>query len=363
MRTSKRIITVAVIAALAITTWIARDNLPWVEEPYQSRKDKNFGQRAILVEAAKARKGSVTVIIEALGTAQANEAVTITSKVTGLVSKISFSEGGQVKTGDVLVELDSQEMQASLEEKKAELVNATRLYERARELYERRSVPRAQMDDRFGDLQAVKARVRVEKARIKEYYIRAPFSGRLGLRRVSVGTLIDPGMEITTLDDTGKIKADFRVPETALSHIATGQSVTVKSGAYTDLEFKGNVTTIDTRVDPVTRSVQVRVILNNPDELIRPGMFMTAEFVAIIREDSVLIPEQAIVVSRDRQYVFVIDNDKASRRNVVIGEHVNGEIEILSGLVAEELVIVGGVQKIREGTTIKLAKPPQSKAQ
>ena len=362
MRTSKQIVTVAVLAALAATAWIACDNLPWGESPAQGKQGKGFGQRATLVEAAAARRGNVTVTVEAVGTARANEAVTITSKVTGLVSKITFREGGLVKTGDVLVELDSQEMEAALEEKKAELDNAIRLYERARELYDRRSVPRAQMDDRFGDLQTVEARVRAEEARIKEYYIRAPFSGRLGLRRVSVGALIDPGTEITTLDDTRKIKADFRVPETAIPHIAEGQGVAARSAAYADRAFNGKVTTIDTRVDPVTRSVQVRTIFDNPDELIRPGMFLTAEFVAVIREDSVLIPEQAVVVSGDKQYVFVVENDKASRRDVVTGEHVDGEIEILSGLAAEELVVVGGVQKIREGAAIKLAKPPQSKS-
>jgi membrane fusion protein (multidrug efflux system) len=362
MRVSKQIVTVAILAAFTATIWIARDNLPWSEASGQGRQGKDFGQRATLVEAAAARRGNVSVIVEALGTAHANEAVTITSKVTGLVSKISFSEGSWVKTGDILVELDSQEIQASFEEKKAELDNATRLYERARELYERRSVPRAQMDDRFGDLQTAEARVRAEEARIKEYYIRAPFSGRLGLRRVSIGALIDPGAEITTLDDTVKIKADFRVPETALPHIAEGQDVVVRSSAHGNHEFKGNVTTIDTRVDPVTRSIRVRTIFNNPEEMIRPGMFLMAKFVAIIRENSVLIPEQAIVVSGEKQYVFVVDNNKTSRRDVVTGEHIDGEIEILSGLTAEELVVVGGVQKIREGTTVKIANPPQSEA-
>jgi RND family efflux transporter, MFP subunit len=218
------------------------------------------------------------------------------------------------------------------------------------------------MDDLFGDLQTAEARVRAEEARIKEYYIRAPFSGRLGLRRVSIGALIDPGAEITTLDDTVKIKADFRVPETALPHIAEGQDVVVRSSAHGNHEFKGNVTTIDTRVDPVTRSIRVRTIFNNPEEMIRPGMFLMAKFVAIIRENSVLIPEQAIVVSGEKQYVFVVDNNKTSRRDVVTGEHIDGEIEILSGLTAEELVVVGGVQKIREGTTVKIANPPQSEA-
>ena len=362
MRVSKQLVIVAVLAALAAGTWYARDRLPWIDAPAQSSQGKSRGQRATLVEVAAARRENVTVIVEAVGTARANEAVTITSKVTGHVSQIRFKEGGRVKTGDVLVELDSQEMQAALEEKKADRDTAARLYERARKLYESRNVPRARVDDLYGELRSAEARVKAEEARIKEYYIHAPFSGRLGLRRVSVGALINPGAEITTLDDTARIKADFRVPEIALVHIARGQTVTAKSAAYADKEFVGKVTTIDTRVDPVTRSVEVRTIFDNPKELIRPGMFLTAEFVAVVRENSVLIPEQSIVVSGDTQYVFVVVDGRAARRDIVTGQYVKGDIEVVSGLSPAEIVVIGGVQKIRDGAAVKIAKPPEPAA-
>lgn len=362
MRVSTQIVTVAVLAVLAAGSWYARDRLPWSEAPAQGAQGKRPGQRPTLVEVAPARRGDVTVTVEAVGTARANEAVIITSKVTGLVSQIRFREGGRVKTGDVLVELDSQEMQAALEEKKADRDNAARLYERARKLYESRNVPRARVDDLYGELQSAEARVKAEEARIKEYYIRAPFSGRLGLRRVSVGALINPGVEITTLDDTSHIKADFRVPETTLSHIARGQAVTAASAAYADRDFVGKVTTVDTRVDPVTRSVEVRTIFDNPKELIRPGMFLAAEFVAVVRKDSVLIPEQSVIVSGDKQYVFVVNDGRAKRRDIVTGEHVKGDIEIVSGLLPEEIIVIGGIQKVRDGAPVKAVKPPQSDA-
>jgi membrane fusion protein (multidrug efflux system) len=362
MRVSKQLITVAVLASLAAGTWYARDQLPWSDASDQAANGKGRGQRATLVEVAAARRDNVTVIVEAVGTARANEAVTITSKVTGHVSQIHFKEGGRVKTGDILVELDSREMQAALEEKKADRDTAARLYERARKLYESRNVPRARVDDLYGELQSAEARVKAEEARIKEYYIHAPFSGRLGLRRVSVGALINPGAEITTLDDTARIKADFRVPEISLIHIARGQTVTAMSAAYADKDFVGKVTTIDTRVDPVTRSVEVRTIFDNPKELIRPGMFLTAEFVTVVRENSVLIPEQSIVVSGDTQYVFVIVDGRASRRDIVTGQHVEGDIEVVSGLSPEEIVVIGGVQKIRDGAAVKIAKPPEPAA-
>lgn len=360
MRVSTQVTTVVVLAALATGAWLLRDQLPWAGSANQGGPGGGFGEQPTLVEVAAARRDDVRVTVEAVGTARANEAVTITSKVTGLVSRIRFEEGGKVKTGDVLIELDSQEMQAALDERKAARDNAARLYERARELYERRSVPRARVDDLQGELLTAEARVKAEEARIKEYYIRAPFGGRLGLRRVSVGALISPGDEITTLDDTSRIKADFRVPETALAYITAGQSVTAISAAYADAEFVGKVTTVDTRVDPVTRSIEVRTIFDNPKELIRPGMFMTAEFVAVVRQGSVLIPEESIVVSGDKQFVFIVVEGLAKRREVTTGEHVSGDIEVLSGLQPDEIVIVGGIQKVQDGAPVKVAEPTGS---
>ena len=359
MRVSTQLLTVAILAALAAGSWYARDRLPWSAAPAQGTQGKGSAKRATLVEVAKVRRSDVTVTVEAVGTARANEAVTITSKVTGLVSQIRFREGGRVKTGDVLIELDSREMQAALEEKKAERDNAARLYERARKLYENRNVPRARVDDLYGELLTSEARVKAEQARINEYYIRAPFGGRLGLRRVSVGALINPGTEITTLDDTVRIKADFRVSETALAHIAQGQAVLARSGAYPEREFTGKVATVDTRVDPVTRSVEVRTIFDNPKEVLRPGMFLTAEFVAVVRQDSILIPEQSVIVGGDKQYVFVVSDGRAGRRDIITGEHVKGDIEILSGLEPGDVVVVAGIQKIRDGAPVKIAAPPE----
>ena len=364
MRVSTQIVAVAVLAGLAAGAWYARDRLPWSEAPARdaqgmSAQDKGgSGRRPTLVEAMPARQGDVTVAIEAVGTARANEAVTVASKVTGLVSAIRFREGGRVERGDVLVELDSREMRAVLEERKAERDNAARLYERARRLYENRNAPRARVDDLHDALLSAEARFRAEEARIGDYDIRAPFGGRLGLRRVSVGALIDPDTEITTLDDVSRIKADFRVPETALAHIAVGQGVTVASAVFAGRVFVGKVAAVDTRVDPVTRSVEVRVVFDNPDELVRPGMFLTAEFVTVVRKGSVLIPEQAVVVGRNRRHVFIVEHGKAARRDVTTGEHVDGDIEVLAGLSPGDVVVTAGMQKIRDDAPVTVTPPP-----
>ncbi len=358
MRISTQIVVVAVLAGLAAGAWYAWDRLPWGEAPAQGAPGKGAGPRPTLVEAAPARRSDVTVAIDAVGTARANEAVTVTSKVAGLVSAIRFREGGRAEAGDVLVELESGEIRAELEERKVDRDNVARLHERARRLYEKRNTPRARVDDLHGALLSADARVKAEEARIRDYTVRAPFGGRLGLRRVSVGALVEPGTEITTLDDTSRIKADFRVPETALAHIAAGQEVVAVGAVHAGRAFAGKVATIDTRVDPATRSVEVRTVFDNPDELIRPGMFLTARFVAVVRKDSVLIPEQAVVAGGNRQYVFVVVDGAAARRDVATGEHVDGDIEVLEGLSPGDVVVTAGVQKIRDGAPVKVAAPP-----
>lgn len=349
MRLRNQILSIAALAAVAATAWYGRDHLTGGAP---STGDRPGGPPAVLVEVGEARRGDVSVRFDVVGSAHANEAVTITSKVTGIVSRVVFAEGDRVKAGDPLVELDSREIQAELEGARAERDNAKRLFDRAVQLYESRSIARARVDDLQGDLTAAEARVRAAEARILDFTIRAPFAGRLGLRRLSVGALVSPGSEITTLDDTSRIKVDFRVPELALAHLSARQSVVARSAVYPDRAFEGRIATVDTRVDPVSRSIQVRTVFENPDDALRPGMFLTAELLATVRRDSVLVPEQAIVVSGDTQYVFVVSDGQTGRRDITTGEHVGGEIEVLTGLAGGEQVVVGGVQKVREGTRV-----------
>ena len=352
MKIITQVIVVAALASAGGGTWYYQDQSPSgaaMEPQQQSQRSR----RAVLVEVAEARRGDVTVTVEAVGTSQANEAVTITSKVTGMVTKIRFKEGQRVKVGTILVELDSRELQAELDEMRAERDQAERLHARSQKLLATRNVALARVEELYGDLMAAEARVRADEARLADYVIRAPFSGRLGLRRVSVGALISPGVEITTLDDTSRIKVDFRVPESALAYVAEGQAVSARSAAFPGRTFRGRVTTIGSRVDPVTRSVEARAEFANKDDALRPGMFLTSTLTTETRKGAVLIPEEAVVASAQGHFVFTVVDGKVAKRAVVLGEYVSGEIEVLSGIDAGTPVIVGGVQKVRDGTPVK----------
>lgn len=302
---------------------------------------------------AKVEVARVNVTVEAVGTAAANEAVVLTPKVTGIIKRIAFEEGETVLAGQVLVELDAGELVARLEEERAKHSNTARLYERALRLFESKNIARARLDELYGDLLAAEARVRGDEARVRDYVIRAPFAGRLGLRRVSRGALVRPGDEIATLDDTSTIKVDFRVPETALLGIGPGIVVEAKSAAFPDRIFRGTVRTVGTRVDRVTRALELRAVIPNSDSALRPGMFLTATIVVATRDNAILVPEQSVVSSGSRHFVFAVVDGRAVRTTVELGEQSSGKVEILSGLQPDSVVVTAGVQKARDQAPVR----------
>jgi membrane fusion protein (multidrug efflux system) len=322
----------------------------WLSEG-STKRDEN--ERAIPVVTAAVRVGPIVETYGAIGTASANEAVVITSKVTGLVHSIDFKEGQTVSAGRVLVELDDRELKANLLAAQADVRNARQSYDRTAKLAKSQNAPQARVDELQAALDSAMARAEATKARLADMTIVAPFSGKLGLRRISVGTLIQMGTVITTLDDTSIIKADFSVPETLLAAIAPGQIVEARSDAFPDRNFTGTVRTIDSRVDPATRAVDVRTEIPNPDGTLKPGMLLTLQLTLARREAAILIPEEALVPQGEKQYVFAVEDGHARRREVEIGTRMKGTVEIRSGIGADAVVLIGGTQLVRDGSRVR----------
>jgi membrane fusion protein (multidrug efflux system) len=291
---------------------------------------------------------------EALGNARSNESVDIRPKITASLTEILFEEGQEVEAGDVLVKLDNLEQVADLAAAQAALVESEASFRRSTELFRNKVVAKSQLLQDEARKIADEAMVSVAQKRLADTVVRAPFAGRIGLRRVSVGSLVGPDAVITTLDDTHIIKVDFDLPEIYLSRIQPGLKVLAHSAAFPDHEFAGSVSSIDTRVDPVSRTVRVRSIMPNTQGHLRPGMFLTV----ILLNDTIealVIPERALIPERSIQYVFVVgDNQVVEKRAVEIGRRRPGEVEILSGLSAGESVIVDGTQKAREGQAVSI---------
>jgi membrane fusion protein (multidrug efflux system) len=252
----------------------------------------------------------------------------------------------------VLVQLDDAQVRADVAAADAAVTESQSQYDRSRELLSTQVLSKSSFEQLEATLKANRARLAAANARLEDTVIRAPFSGRVGLRRVSVGTLISPGAVITTLDDTSVIKLDFSVPENALAALREGLSVRATAPAFPGRSFAGKVASIDSRVDVATRSVTVRALLANEDGALKPGMFLNVSLANDERQ-ALIIPEEALTPEAERQFVYVVSDGKVERREVRIGGRLPGTVEILAGLNVGEQVVVEGTQKVRDGSLVQ----------
>lgn len=293
-------------------------------------------------------------IIEAIGTARANESVTITAQISDTVKEVHFSDGGSVEAGTILVTLTNIEEQANVSAALASYTEAKQQFDRTKTLVDQGNLSQASMDAATRGLDQARAQLNAARARAGDYVISAPFAGMLGLRQVSPGTLVSPGTPVTTLDDISIIKLDFSVPERFISTIQPGQEIAANAAAYRDREFRGLVTTLDSRVDPVTRAVIVRAEIANPEALLRPGMLLTVDLVSNLSE-SISVSEKALIPVGDSQFVFRVTPENTSERiEVQVGRRYRDRVEVIGGLQEGDLVITAGTLRLRPGGQVRI---------
>lgn len=355
MKITTQIILILAVGLAGYTGWQYRDQIPFVSSGKEVTAKKSARKsRPVRVSVATVIMRELPHIVTAVGTARANQEVTVTSKVAAKIRTLNFEEGQTVKRGAVLVRLDSTELQAELSQAVAEKENSRKLYERAQQLYKTRNIPKARMDLLLSELQAADAKILAHKARLNEYTIRAAFSGTLGFQEVSVGALVRPGDAVTTLDDTSLIKLDFNLPEKLISRIEPGQKFSAKGVAYEDQLFEGIVSTIGTRIDTVTRSVRIRGIISNPGGKLKSGMFLSVELLSGVDPEALLIPEEAVLAGMAGHTVFRIEDGKAIRIPVTLGRRIKGQVQILKGVKAGDEVVIAGLQKVRDGRPVTI---------
>lgn len=317
-----------------------------------------LAQQALLqVSAEPVREVRLASRIQALGTLYANETAVLAANLTETISEINFSDGQRVKAGDILVSLTNREQLAQLDEARTGVTDAERQLERARQLIASQHLSRQELDDRTREARIAQARLRAVEARLADRLIRAPFDSVVGLRQVSVGTLLTPGMPVATLHDDSVMKLDFTVPEIKLAQIRPGQRITASSRAFPEDLFEGEISVLDNEVDPVTRAIRARALLPNPDGVLRPGMLMSV-MVEGEQRQSLVIPEAALLPLGKQQFVMVVterDGETvAGRLEVVIGERSAGMVEVLEGLSSEQQVITHGNFRVSPGQAIQV---------
>lgn len=306
------------------------------------------------VIVARARQIVLADTVEALGTLTANESVALTATVTETVRVIHFDDGDRVERGQLLVEMSSREEHAQLAEARATVSEAHGQYQRTKSLAAKGIATRALLDERQRQWETARARLAAIESRLADRLIKAPFAGVVGLRDLSVGALVEPGDLITTLDDDSAVKLEFPVAATRLAVLRPGLKVLASSRAFAGRSFTGTVKAVNSRIDPVTRSVRVRAMLPNPGHLLKPGMLMHVVLQQAPRT-ALLIPEEALLPLGERQFVFVVTADnKVDKRQVRIGERRPGLVEVVEGLAADEQVITHGHTQLRPGQGVQI---------
>jgi membrane fusion protein (multidrug efflux system) len=295
--------------------------------------------------------------IEALGTARANESIAIVAKVSDVVTRLAFDSGERVRAGQLLVDMNSSAQRADVAAAAATLRDAEQQLRRGSELARQQLIAQGQLETLRANRDAAAAALASRRAAVADRTLVAPFAGVLGLRQVSVGALVGPGTTITTLDDDSRIKLDFTLPESALSSIARGQAIAARSDAWPGVAFDGSIADIDSRIDPDTRAVTVRALLPNPDGRLRAGMLLRVA-VRLPARQALVLPEIAVQQEGSQASVFRVDaGDKVALVPVTLGSRNAGKVEVVSGLKAGDRIVVEGIVKLHDGSSIVEAKP------
>lgn len=308
-----------------------------------------------MVEAAKVARQSLPQAITAVGSLRSDESITVRPEVAGRISDILFKEGQHVAKGTTLIRLDPAINAAEVQQARANLKLAQSKYNRAVELSQQNFISGQAKDEAENNLHVAEAAVALADARLAKTEIKAPFSGIIGLRVLSVGDYVKEGADVVNLESIDPLKVDFRVPEIYLTQVQVGQTLTVALDALPGRTFDGKVFAVNPLVDAAGRSIVIRAIVRNADTSLRPGMFARVRLITREEKEALVVPEQAIVPQGDEQYVFRIVDGKVARAKVEIGQRRDAKVEVLKGLGPDDVVVTAGQLKLREGMAVTIA--------
>jgi len=309
----------------------------------------------IVVEATRVSVVRLPQSLTAVGSLRSDETVILRPEIVGRVAQILFKEGERVAEGAVLLKLDDSVQKADSDRAKANLVLSKSKYDRAVDLRNQGFISSQAKDEAENMLKVAEADFELVQARLAKTAIRAPFSGTVGLRQVSVGDYVKEGQDIVNLESLDPLKLDLRVPEIYHSQVKDGQTLQITLDAIPDRAFDGRVSAINPLIDANGRSIVFRAQVPNKGGTLRPGMFARVRLFTSQSRDTFVIPEESLFPVGDDKYVYKVMDGKAARQKVEIGARREGRVEIVNGLTAEDVVVTAGVIKLRDGAAVSVA--------
>jgi membrane fusion protein (multidrug efflux system) len=318
----------------------------------------NSGQPPTTVSATEVQTDEWEQSRKAVGTVTAVNGTTVTTEVSGTVVEIAFTPGTEVSAGDLLVRLEDSVEQANVEQAKAELNLAEKELRRARDLFDRNSVPQSDLDNAEARLAAAKAALAAQQALLAKKHIKAPFAGRLGIRQISLGQFLSPGTPIVDLQSIDPIQVEFSLPQKELDFLREGLTVRAVADGLNEA-LTGQIEAIAPRVDTATRNVRVQALFDNSEGLLRPGMFVNAEVILPEKREVLMIPQTAVVYNAYGDSVYlVVDGEEgglvAEQKFIRRGERRGDFVEVAEGLEAGQQIVSQGAFKLRNGGSIAI---------
>ncbi len=299
--------------------------------------------------------------VTAIGSVQPVRGVMLTAEIAGTVREIRFESGQEVKGGALLLRMDTSTEQAELASARADAQLAESELARTRTLVAASARSQADLDTAVAQAARAKAAVQNIQSIISKKTIRAPFSGRLGIRAVDLGEFLQPGTPIVALDSADPVYVDFRVPQQALADIQPGFEVEITGDTFGDRAWMGKVDSIDVRIDPATRNVLVRALVDNPDGRLRPGMFVNVRVALPDSREVLVIPETAVLYAPYGDSVFLVRGGERNEGEnkltveqvfVRLGERRGDLRVVISGLQAGQTIVSTGAFKLRNGSSV-----------
>ncbi len=291
----------------------------------------------------------------AVGSLRSDETVIVRPEVAGRVAQILFREGERVTKGQVLVKLDDSVQQADLDRARANLTLSKTKHERSIDLRNKGFISSQALDEAENNLKVAQADSELMGARSGKTAIRAPFSGTIGLRLISVGDYVKEGQDMVNLESLDPLKVDFRVPELAMSQVKDGQTLQITLDALPDRAYDGKVIAINPLIDANGRSIVIRAQVPNRDARLRPGMFARVRLFTSGEKDTLVVPEESLFPVGDDKFVYKVVDGKATRQKIDIGQRKEGKVEVVNGLTSDDVVVTAGIIKLREGVAVTIA--------
>jgi membrane fusion protein (multidrug efflux system) len=308
--------------------------------------------KAIIVETAPVTEKILAEHFQTLGSLASTDNIDISSELAGQISEIYFTPGALVKKGTLLIQLDDTVLKSQLASAEANLLLSETNHSRTKELAKRSVASEQALDKTLADLQEKQNTFKVKKAQLEKLSLRAPFSGTLGSRQVSVGQYVKVGQPLVRLVANQTLRVEYHLPERYSPKLHLGQTVRIRSDAFPDRTFIGVINYIDPAVDKETRTIAVEALIDNQERQLSAGLFVRVSHQFGDRRMRLLVPEESLIPTINGQRIFVLRGKKAVAIKVRTGAHHASMTEICSGLKSSDIVIIRGQHKLKEGSHV-----------